>query len=473
MATKIFQEGHNTVFDDGVTYEPYPSHKCRYTVVSGLFKFYNEDEPKTLYNKITSGAYTDFQNQDGDAFASEVAFKSYLNNAMGGDGETSDSPGANVVSENETGNSTITPLTSSSVFTGAWEDVSAYNSVVVAVKTDQYGSYSVQFSPDGTNQDSTLTRYYRTNQIEPPHRFTITRKYCRVVFTNDSPSDQTYIRLQTTFGTKGDLNAPLDSTLSQDFDSIAVRSTDFHAEVALGLRQGAQTWNKFGHNDDIDTGTEIIASWGGTYQFITSGETIDIVSTSTADDDGGTGVNSIVVYGVDENWDEQTEVVTMNGTTTVTTSSQWIGINRVAVFLSGSGQTNAGDINVTATTSGYQMAQMPLGDGVTQQMIFFTPQNHVFLAEWLHFNAIKTSGGGNPEIIIKGFVYSAVNNTKQEVYRGKMDTQRTNDLDVSPPVPFPISEKSIFWCEATTNTSNTQVSGRFSGELYRDKDSIT
>ena len=381
--------------------------------------------------------------------------------------------GADASSITLTSNSTTTPLTAGSTFTGVAEDVSGYDSVVVAVKTDQYGSFSVQFSTDNINWDSILTRYYRLGQIEAPHRFTITRKYCRVVFTNDSTTDQTFLRLQTTFGSKGDLNAPIDSTLAQDFDSIAVRPTDFHAEVALGLRQGAMTWNKFGYNDNIDTGTEVLASWGGTYQFITVGETIEIVSTSTDDDDGGTGVNSIVVYGVDENWDEQTEVVTMNGTTTVTTTSQWIGINRVAVFLSGSGQTNAGDINVTATTSGYQMAQMPLGDGVTQQMIFFTPQNHVFLAEWLHFNAIKTSGGGNPEILIRAYVYSAVNNTKQEVFRGKMDLAKTNDLDLAPPIPFPISEKTIFWCEVETDTNDTQVSGRLSGELYRDKDSIT
>jgi hypothetical protein len=184
----------------------------------------------------------------------------------------------------------------------------------------------------------------------------------------------------------------------------------------------------------------------------------------------GTGVNSIVVYGVDENWDTQTVVYTMDGTTTVTSAESWIGINRVAVFLSGSGQTNAGTITITATTSGYTMAQMPVGEGVSQQCIFFTPQNHNFLAEWMHFNSIKLSGGGNPELIFKAWVYSAVNNTKQEVFRGKMDLAVSNDLDVAPPVPFPLSEKTIFWIECTTDSNDTEVSARFSGELVRDAD---
>lgn len=368
-------------------------------------------------------------------------------------------------------NSSSTSLTNTGVYTGSWEDVSGYDSVTVAVKTDQNGTFSVQFSSDGVNQDSTLTRYYRTNQIEAPHRFTITRKYFRVVFTNDSGSDQTFLRLQSMVAAvKGDLNAPMDSTLAQDFDATVVRPTDFHAEVALNRRQGATTWNKFGYNDDIDTGTELIASWGGTLQFLTSGETIDIVSTSTNDDDGGTGVNSIVVYGVDENWDEQIEVVTMDGTSTVTTTSQWIGINRIAVFLAGSGQVNAGTINITANTSGYQMAQMPVGGSVSQQMIFYTPRSHQFLAEWLEFNALKTSGGSSPQLIFKGWVYSAVNNAKQEIYRGKMDVSNNNLLDVSPPIPFPVTEKTILWFEAETDTNNTSVSGRFSGELIRDVD---
>jgi len=368
-------------------------------------------------------------------------------------------------------NSTTTALNDGQTFTGGWEDVTEYESVVVACKTDQDGILSVQFSPDGVNVDSTLTRYYRTGQIEPPHRFTITRKYYRITFENNSGSNQTELRIQTSIKANSEsLNSPLDAILSQDYDAIVTRPSDYHTEVALSLRQGATTWNKFGYNTDIDTGTEVIASWGGTFQFLTSGETIDIVSTSTADDDGGTGVNSVVIYGVDENWDTQIEVVTMNGTTTVTTTSQWIGINRVAVFLSGTGQTNAGTINVTATTSGFQMAQMPAGGGVTQQMIFYVPRNHQFLAEWFFFSAVKTTGGSSPVLEFYGQVYSAVNNTIQEVFRSELDIAIGNILEVSPPTPFPVGEKSILYFECNTNTANTKVTSRFSGELIRDKD---
>jgi hypothetical protein len=369
-------------------------------------------------------------------------------------------------------NSTSTLLTNGSTFTGVWEDVTQYKDVVVAVKTDQNGIFKVEYSPDGTNVDSTLNRYYRTTQIEAPHRFTNTRQFMRVSFTNDSGTDQTFLRLQTILGDRSDLNAPLDSTLAQDFDSISVRPSDYHTEVATGRRQGSEIWNKFGYNVDVDTGAdEIIASWGGTFQFLTTGETIDIVSSSANDvNTTGTGAYGLVIYGVDENWDSAVEVVFLNGTTTVTTTSQWIGINRISVYSAGSLQENDGVIDVTATTSGYQMAQMPATQGTSQQCIFYVPAKHKFLADWMLFNVLKTSGGSKPELDIFGYVYSAVSNAKYEVYRGAMDISLINTLEVNPHLPFIVGEKSILWFNASTNVNNTSVKCRFSGELIRDVD---
>jgi hypothetical protein len=374
-----------------------------------------------------------------------------------------------------TDNSSTTLITNGNNFTGTWEDVTKYDSVVVAVKTDQNGYFEIQFSPDGSNVDSTLTRYYRTGQIEAPHRFTITRQYFRVIFYNNSGSDQTFLRLQTTVGDKSDLNAPTDSTLAQDFDAISVRPTDYTTEVALGRRQGDTTWNKFGYNSDIDTASsEVIASFGAAFnQQLAAGETLDIVSDSVNDtNSSGTGVRQAVIFGVDSNWDEVTEVIAMNGTTTVTTSNSFIGVNRMTIFTSGSADSNVGTITVTATTSGNTMAEMPAGQGTTQQCIFYIPQNHQFLATWLKLNVIKSSGGGSPEVTFKAWVYSDVVGARFEVYRDSIDLSGSNGdrIELNPAEPFVVGEKSIFWIEASTSANNTSVRGRFSGKLIRDAD---
>ena len=264
------------------------------------------------------------------------------------------------------------------------------------------------------------------------------------------------------------LDSALNETLAVDAQAIATRPSDYHTEVALGRRAQAETWNKFGYNEDIDTGSspEVIAAYGGTFQYITSGETLDIVSSNADDTLLGTGAQRILIWGVDENWEEQQEVVEMNGTSTVTTVTQWIGINRVAIFKAGTGAKNAGDINLKATVSGVTLAEVPTGEGTTQQMVFYVPANSQFLLEWIYFNSIKLVGGGNPEITFKGLVYSDVATAEFEIYRGELDVADSTELNITPPVPLVIGEKSILWFTGDTDSNNTRVSGRFSGELF-------
>lgn len=370
---------------------------------------------------------------------------------------------------------TLTPIANGGSYNSGWIDTDGYSAIKVAVKTDQNGYYEIQYSPDGVNIDSTLTRYYRTTQVEPPHKFENMRRYVRVIFYNNSGSNQTYFRLQTSFSNSAAiLNIPVDATMSQDYDAISTRPTDFTAEVALGRRQGWTTWNKFGYNTDVDTTTdpEIVASWGGTSQYITAGETLSVVSTSTADDGdpAGTGANSVIIYGVESNWDAITEVVTLNGTTPVVTTNSFIGVNRMAIYLAGTGKTNAGTITATASSSGYTMGQMPIGQGTSQQLIFYVPRNHQFLATWLVLNALKEGPASAPIVTFRGWVYSATSNAEYEVYRGSEDTNATTDLILNPAEPFIIGEKSILWFTAETTQNDTTVRGRFSGKLVRDVD---
>jgi hypothetical protein len=119
-------------------------------------------------------------------------------------------------------NSTITPLTSGSTWTGRWELVAPYNTVTTALKTDQAGTLYMEFSPDGVNADSVLSFDVAasTNEL---HRLTAARLYYRARFTN-SGSNQTYLRLQTLYGDHPLLTSTMNSTISADSDTLATRS---------------------------------------------------------------------------------------------------------------------------------------------------------------------------------------------------------------------------------------------------------
>ncbi len=367
-------------------------------------------------------------------------------------------------------NSTTTLLTAGSTFTGTAE-LNAYPDVMITVKTDQNGTLYFDFSPDGTNFDSTLSFQYDTSRINPPHILVKGARYFRARFVNDSTSDQTYIRLLTEYGQFNKLTAPINGTLSENFDALATRPTNYTEEVAQGKRQGRMTWNKWGYNDDVDTGSEeIIAAWGGTWSPPTTAETIDIVSTSANDtNSSGTGLRSIVVTGIDENREEQIEVFNLNGTTTVTSSSLWLGINRVSPFLCGTLQTNDGSIDVQQTTSAIVLAKMPAGETVTQQAIFYVQNNHTFLASGLHINIIKLSGGGgDPEVTIRGWVFSPVANAKIQIFKAKIDTAVENTVEIPATETFPVTENSVLYFTAETDKNNTSVDLRFSGKEVRN-----
>jgi hypothetical protein len=136
-----------------------------------------------------------------------------------------------------TANSSTATLNAGLTFTGAAEDVLQYESVVMACKTDQAGTLYIDFSPDGTNWDSTLSFAVAaaTNEV---HRITVTRRYCRVRFTNTSISNQTYFRLQTTFGTFKTLTSSLNSTIQPDADGLITRSV-ITGETDSGSYQNA------------------------------------------------------------------------------------------------------------------------------------------------------------------------------------------------------------------------------------------
>jgi len=123
----------------------------------------------------------------------------------------------------DSSNSTAIALNASASFTGVGVDVSSYQSVVVAAKTDQDGALYIEFSPDGTNWDSSLA-FEVTANVNEVHRFSVTRRYFRIRFTNTSASNQTFLRLQSILGSQTALTSALNSTVQYDADSLITRS---------------------------------------------------------------------------------------------------------------------------------------------------------------------------------------------------------------------------------------------------------
>jgi hypothetical protein len=400
-----------------------------------------------------------------------------------------------ITSEDLFSNTQASLADTASIDTG-WIDMNAVSKYQLSYKGSAALSLSIESRPgaSGSADLTTPAPYTGTFYLAT---LPVRQRWMRFILTNDTGGAVTDVTLAVKAiygGLEGASVFPLEIAPSQfspaaltqsvvigkdtggNYQNMSVNQAgsivtdDFAREVARGTQTGYTLWNKFGYNEDIDSAAdETIWAPGGIFSRMTSAETLTVVSSSANDTAAGTGVQQVVIYGVDSNWDSQTEVIALNGTTEVTTVNTWLGVNRVAIFLAGSGQTNAGDITVDTTTGGQVQAFMPVGEGVTQQCIFFVPRDTNFIAEWILLNVLKLSGGGgSPRVTVKMLVYSDVNNAVQEVFRVGLDTDVENTLSINPNLPFPIGERSVITLELSTDQNNTSVTARFSGILAAD-----
>ena len=137
-------------------------------------------------------------------------------------------------------NTSSTILTNGSTYTGTAVDVSAYASVTIAVKTDQSGIAYMEFSPDATNWYSSLSFNVEAD-VNEVHRLSVTRKYFRGRFTNNSGSDQTYFSFQTILGTQNALTSALNSSIQDDTDTVISRSILTGEDPGNNFRQVGTT----------------------------------------------------------------------------------------------------------------------------------------------------------------------------------------------------------------------------------------
>lgn len=128
--------------------------------------------------------------------------------------------------------------------------------------------------------------------------------------------------------------------------------------------------NKFGYNTSVGSSYETITDLG-TNNLPTSAAVVSVVSASTADDDGSTGAEKVEIQGLDANFNLQTEIVTMNGQSAVTTTNTFIRVFRMRVTEAGSGGVNAG--NITASISASDVARINANEGQTLMAVYTVP----------------------------------------------------------------------------------------------------
>ena len=154
---------------------------------------------------------------------------------------------------------------------------------------------------------------------------------------------------------------------------------DFHTEVSKGLVPKHSLIHKFGHNLDIDTGTdpETVWSTGGLYAFPSLADTLKIISSDVDDNGTGTtGALTIKVQGLDANYDVMEEDFTLNGQTAVTGNKEFLRVYRAFVTSAGSSEWNEGVITINNSDDSITLASIPAEHGQTHMAVYTIPRNY-------------------------------------------------------------------------------------------------
>lgn len=248
--------------------------------------------------------------------------------------------------------------------------------------------------------------------------------------------------------------------------SHANRLLDYFMEVARGNVPGESTLIIRGHKSDIDASeNEHVWEGDGDLSYLSSAETMNITSTAAADDDGSTGVESVLVSGVDGSGDLLTETVTMNGTSNVLTSGSFLRVNSIVALTCGSGGTNAGDITATASSAGTLQCEMDAGEGISQNSQYTVPNGYALDVVQVELNASKVSGGGTPVVEFRGLARSSASAPWLQLFDKKMDTGVQDELDILLPFPFIPTAGYDVRMNIETDTANTEARSRMYGIL--------
>ena len=212
--------------------------------------------------------------------------------------------------------------------------------------------------------------------------------------------------------------------------------TDFLSEVSKGNVPGQSAVLVGGANPDISSGVEEdLWPQGGSLIYLSSPETMNIVSANAADNVAGTGAASVFVSGLLAGA-IVTDFVSMDGITPVTTTQTFDVVNFMFVLAAGTSLTNLGIITATATIAGTVQCAMAAGTAISQHGFRRIQQGRNAIIKQVEIDGTKLSGGSLPVIDFRIYArFTGATSPWIVIFERKMDTAVSNQLVI----PFPCS----------------------------------
>ena len=241
-------------------------------------------------------------------------------------------------------------------------------------------------------------------------------------------------------------------------------NVDPYLQISKGLINGSKPVFVSGININIESQ----GVWGGV------GDYVDIVSDWVSDTPLGIGAHTLSITGLNQDYDEVTETINMNGTTKVRTTNRYQIIHKMTVLEAGSAGINVGTISsqradstlwAGATLTGVVGPHIVIGSNESQSCIYQVPNGHT-----LYLCNYKV--GSNKVTQLTGqAVHSFLAKPFEGVYNLKESTA-TNIYSNSAYRPFnppmKIVQKTTIKLQSKTDYEGMECYGSFNGVLVKN-----
>jgi hypothetical protein len=169
---------------------------------------------------------------------------------------------------------------------------------------------------------------------------------------------------------------------------LPLPAQNLNVAIASGKVEGRKSVFIAGDNPVVGTSYETIWAEGGLYAFPSSASTMTVSSDNANDTSAGTGVRTVLVSGLDSDYLEISETVTLNGTTAVTTVNSYLRINQLRGVTAGSTLSNVGSVyigigTVTAGKPATVYSLIEPTDGTSHVAVYTVPAQKKLYASLL------------------------------------------------------------------------------------------
>lgn len=232
-------------------------------------------------------------------------------------------------------------------------------------------------------------------------------------------------------------------------------------QIHEGQWHGEKPLFKFGLNPAVGTDSETIWEQGGVYAYPSSAISMKVSSSDANDDAAGTGARTVEVFGLDGDYNEINETVSLDGQTAVSTTIEFLRVFRVIVRSAGSGGTNAGDIyvgtgTVTAGVPATKYAKILVGEGQTLMALWTVPAGYTGYILRSTFSSGTTATNKYAEVRLKVRPLGEVFQTKTAVTINQALYEMEYDL------PIKVTEKSDIEARAFVSSGTDEIAATFS-----------